>query len=132
MLTGSGLVSVRQARVLKNVHGKPSQAPTAVPVSSVPTSMDCSGVSPATMSTMYWSSVFFDWILPNISPVLSRSACGPTPFRNAELAPTCTDSPHGAVMLLIVTSCDRNFSSGCITGLNVKPDPAASGCQVSG
>jgi hypothetical protein len=31
--------------------------------------MDRSGVSSATMSAMYWSSVFFDWILPNISPV---------------------------------------------------------------
>src|SRR5262245_43102442 len=35
-------------------------------------------------------------------------------------------------MLLIVTSCDRNFSSGCITGLNANPEPAASGCHVSG
>ena len=29
---------------------------------------------------------------------------GPTPLRNAELAPTCTDSPHGAFILLTVTS----------------------------
>src|SRR5688572_18805919 len=35
-------------------------------------------------------------------------------------------------MLLIVTRCDRCFSSGCMTGLNAKPEPAASGCQVSG
>ena len=48
MPTGSGLVSSRQDRVLKNVHGKPSQAPTAVPMSSVPTSIERSGVSPAT------------------------------------------------------------------------------------
>src|SRR6185295_18717043 len=67
-----------------------------------------------------------------MSPVPWRSAAGPTPFRNAVLAPTCTDSPQGAVMLLIVTRCDRCFSIGCMTGLNVKPEPAASGCQVSG
>ena len=35
-------------------------------------------------------------------------------------------------MLLIVTRCERCGSSGCITGLNVNPEPAASGCQVSG
>ena len=53
MATGSGLVSLRHDRALKNVHGKPSHALTAVPMSSVPTSMDRSGVSPATMSAMY-------------------------------------------------------------------------------
>ena len=35
---------------------------------------------------------------------LARRRPGPTPLRNAELAPTCTDSPHGAFILLIVTS----------------------------
>ena len=67
-------VSSRHDSVLKNVQGKPSQAPTAVPMSSVPTSIERSGVSPATLSAMYWSTVFFDWILPNASPVPSRSA----------------------------------------------------------
>ena len=46
--TGSGLESSRHAIVLKNVQENPSQAPTAVPMSSVPTSIDRSGVSPAT------------------------------------------------------------------------------------
>ncbi len=53
MPTGSGLVSSRQDSVLKKVQGKPSQAPTAVPMSSVPTSIDRSGVSSATWSAMY-------------------------------------------------------------------------------
>ena len=53
MPTGSGLVSSRHASVLKNVQGKPSQAPAEVPMSSVPTSIDRSGVSPATLSAMY-------------------------------------------------------------------------------
>ena len=47
----AGVVAPGEA--LKKVHGKPSQAPTAVPMSSVPTSIDRSGVSPATMSAMY-------------------------------------------------------------------------------
>ena len=53
MPTGSGLVSSRQASASKNVQANPSQAPTAVPMSSVPTSMERSGVSPATLSAMY-------------------------------------------------------------------------------
>ena len=53
MPTGSGLVSSRQESALKKVQGKPSQAPTAVPMSSVPTSIERSGVSPATLSAMY-------------------------------------------------------------------------------
>jgi hypothetical protein len=60
-------------------------------------------MSPA-MSAMYWSSVFFDWILPNASPESSRAPTGPVPFRNAALAPRCTDSPQGAFMPLTVTS----------------------------
>ena len=102
--TGSGRSSSRHASVSKIVHGNPSQAPAAVPMSSVPTSIDRSGVSPPTVSAMYWSSVFFDRSWPNASPVSSRATIGPTPLRNAELAPTCTDSPHGAFILLIVTS----------------------------
>ena len=46
MPTGSGLVSSRQESALKKVQGNPSQAPTAVPMSSVPTSIERSGVSP--------------------------------------------------------------------------------------
>jgi hypothetical protein len=60
MPTGSGLVSSRHESALKKVQGKPSQAPTAVPMSSVPTSMERRGVSPATLSAMYCSTVFFD------------------------------------------------------------------------
>ena len=104
MPIGSGLKSSRQERALKNVQGNPSQAPTAVPMSSVPTSIERSGVSPATTSAMYWSVVFFDWILPNASPESSRDPTGPVPLRNAELAPRCTDSPQGAFILLTVTS----------------------------
>jgi hypothetical protein len=37
--TGSGRVSSRQARVSKSVQGNPSQAPAAVPMSSVPTAL---------------------------------------------------------------------------------------------
>ena len=102
--TGSGRVSSRQASVSNMVHGKPSQAPAAVPMSSVPTSIDRIGVSPATLSAMYWSSVFFDRSWLKESPVPEREMSGPTPLRNAELAPTWTDSPHGAFSLLIVTS----------------------------
>jgi hypothetical protein len=51
--TGSGLTSSRHDSVLKKVHGKPSHAPAAVPMSSVPTSMERSGVSSATLSAMY-------------------------------------------------------------------------------
>ena len=104
MPIGSGLKSSRHESALKKVQGKPSQAPTAVPMSSVPTSIERSGVSSATMSAMYWSVVFFDWILPNASPESSRDPTGPVPFRNAELAPRWTDSPHGAFILLTVTS----------------------------
>ena len=132
MATGSGLVSSRHESVLKNVHGKPSHAPTAVPMSSVPSSIERSGVSPATASAMYWSTVFFDWILPNASLVPSRCATGPMPLRNAELAPRWTEAPHGARILLTVTSWSRNGSSGCMTGLNSKPVPTSVGCQVSG
>ena len=93
---GSGLTSSRHDSVLKNVHGKPSQAPAAVPMSSVPTSTERIGVSPATASAMNWSTVFFDSILPNASPPkLSRAPAGPTPLRNAALAPRCTE-PAGA------------------------------------
>ena len=53
MPIGSGLVSSRHESVLKKVQGKPSQAPTAVPMSSVPSSIERSGVSPATASAMY-------------------------------------------------------------------------------
>src|SRR5262247_2647354 len=120
MPTGSGLVSERHASVLKNVHGKPSHAPTAVPMSSVPSSIERSGVSPATQSALYWSTVFFDAILPKASLVPSRETFGPEPFRNDELAPRCTDEPHGARILLTVTSWSRNGSSGCMTGLNAK------------
>ena len=132
MEMGSGSVSVLHASVSKNVQGNPSQAPVAVPMSSVPTSIDRSGVSPATASAMYWSRVLRDWILPNASPVASRSTTGPTPFRNAELAPTCTDSPQGACIPLIVTSLSRCGSSGIMTCLNAKSRPNSSGCQTSG
>ena len=81
---------------------------------------------------MYWSTVFFDWIRPNASPVASRDATGPTPFKKAALAPRCTDSPQGAFMPLTVTSASRNGSSGCITGLNSKLLPISVGCHVSG
>ena len=54
------------------------------------------------------------------------------PLRNAELAPRWTDSPHGAFILLTVTSWSRNGSSGCITGLNSKSAPTVVGCHVSG
>ena len=105
MDTGSGLVSSRQESALKKVHGNPSQAPTAVPMSSVPTSIERSGVSSATLSAMYCSTVFFDSILPKDSLVPpSLLATGPTPLRNAELAPRCTEAPHGAFILLTVTS----------------------------
>ena len=50
-------------------------------VLELPTSIDRSGVSSATMSAMYWSVVFFDWILPNASPESSREPTGPMPFR---------------------------------------------------
>ena len=53
MPIGSGLLSSRHESVLKNVQGNPSQAPTAVPMSSVPSSTERSGVSPATASAMY-------------------------------------------------------------------------------
>ena len=53
MPIGSGLKSSRHDRALKKVQGKPSQAPAAVPMSSVPTSIERSGVSPATTSAMY-------------------------------------------------------------------------------
>ena len=67
--------------------------------------MERRGVSPATLSAMYCSSVFFDWIFPKASPVpLLWSATGPTPLRNAELAPRCIEAPHGAFIWLIVTS----------------------------
>jgi hypothetical protein len=102
--TGNGRVSSRQASVSKIVQGNPSHAPAAVPMSSVPTSIERSGASPPTWSAMYWSTVFLDWTCPNASPVSSRDTTGPMPLRNAELAPTCTDSPHGAWSLLIVTS----------------------------
>jgi hypothetical protein len=117
---------------LKKVHGKPSHAPAEVPMSSVPTSSERSGVSSATLSAMNWSTVFFDWILPNASPDSSRDPTGPTPFRNAALAPRWTDSPHGAFMPLTVTSCSRNPSRGCMTVLNSKLLPTTSGCHVSG
>jgi hypothetical protein len=104
MPIGSGLTSSNHESALKKVQGKPSHAPTAVPMSSVPTSIERSGVSPATTSAMYWSTVFFDCSLPNASPVPSRTTAGPVPLRNAELAPRCTDSPHGAFMPLTVTS----------------------------
>ena len=53
MPTGSGVVLSSQDSELKNVHGKPSQAPAEVPMSSVPTSIDRSGVSPATLSAIH-------------------------------------------------------------------------------
>jgi hypothetical protein len=46
----------------------------------------------------------FDCRWLNESPVDSRSTTGPMPLRNAELAPTWTDSPQGAFILLTVTS----------------------------
>ena len=104
MPTGSGLVSSRQESALKKVQGKPSQAPTAVPMSSVPTSIERSGVSPATLSAMYWSTRLLRLDLAEgVAGPLSVPT-GPTPLRNAELAPRCTDSPHGAFILLTVTS----------------------------
>src|SRR5579871_1546783 len=83
---------------------------------------------------MNWSTVFLDSIFPNASdvPLSLRLLDGPMPFRNAELAPRCTDEPHGAFILLTVTSWSRNGSSGSITGLNSKPVPSFSGCHVSG
>src|ERR1700730_16584822 len=83
---------------------------------------------------MCWSMVFFDWIFPKASdfPLSARLSAGPRPFRNAELAPRWTDEPHGAFILLTVTSWLRNGSSGCITGLNSKSLPSFSGCHVSG
>jgi hypothetical protein len=74
--TGSGRVSSRHASVSNIVHGKPSQAPAEVPMSSVPTSIDRIGVSPATLSAMYWSSVFFDRSWLNASPVPPRDTSG--------------------------------------------------------
>ena len=54
---------------------------------------------------MYWSTVFFDWIFPKASDFPSSRLFGrPKPFRNAELAPRWTDEPHGAFILLTVTS----------------------------
>ena len=46
--------------------------------------------------------------IPNASLVPSRLTAGPMPLRNAELAPRWTDEPHGARILLTVTSWSRN------------------------
>ena len=104
MDTGSGLVSSRQESALKKVQGNPSQVPTAVPMSSVPTSIERSGVSRATLSAMYCSTVFFDWIFSRASLVPSQAATDPTALRNVELAPRCYRCPHGAFILLTATS----------------------------
>ena len=51
--TGSGEVSVFHARLLKYTHANPSHAPIDVPISSVPTSSEGSGVSWLMRSAMY-------------------------------------------------------------------------------
>ena len=73
MPIGSGLKSSRHERALKKVHGKPSQAPTAVPMSSVPTSIDRSGVSSATASAILVRGLLRLDLAERVARVVSRA-----------------------------------------------------------
>jgi hypothetical protein len=80
---------------------------------------------------MCWSIDFFD-----CTTNFAISVTGPVPFNHAALAPMCTPPlsglPSGAFIPLSVTRWLRYASSGCITGLNSKALPAASGCHFCG
>ena len=101
-------------------------------MSSVPSSSERNGVSPAIASAMYWSIDFFDSIKLK-SPLWPT---GPRPFKNAALAPMWMPPmsflPSGAFRRLIVVRLLRNGSSGFIVRLNSKSLPTFVGCHVPG